>query len=214
MAEVTATEARGMAGRLQLGLAGRLGVDVGPSFVTTVSASSWNTEHRPWLRRSRGALNLADFTLTAAVPEFDGHLSLSYRNGTSEDVAFGFSQRRSRRSLALEVFRNLANFHGFVPYLGLFGSYEGLAVTETDGGATVLARETHRPGFGVLVGWDILPTQSEFLVLRTNLRYSPMLALPVNDRQSIAFDQFEFNVIQVVIYPGRLVNHLKTRNET
>lgn len=193
------------------GFLGRIGLGLGPSFVSTVSGSSWNASERPWLRHSRAASNVLDATITAAIPELNGHVSLSHRYSQIEDAAFGFSQRLSRRSVALEVFRNLANFHGFVPYVGVFGSYEHLSAQETEGGVQVLSRERRGPGAGILVGWDILPTQSEFLVLRTNLRYSPALALKVEEGRSIAFDQFEFNVIQVVVYPGRLSNHLKTK---
>ena len=59
---------------------------------------------------------------------------------------------------------------------------------------------------GVLFGWDILASPLETWVLRTNLRYYPFQRINDSDGTKTRVDQFEFNFIQLVLYPNRMKN--------
>jgi hypothetical protein len=51
---------------------------------------------------------------------------------------------------------------------------------------------------GLVVGWDIQPSRTQPIVLRTNLRYAPNLALDLPGGTRGSFSHLEFNFIQVV----------------
>lgn len=59
---------------------------------------------------------------------------------------------------------------------------------------------------GITFGWDIAPGKtSEALLLRTNLRWYPFSKIEI-DHKAFHLSQLEYNLIQVVFYPGRLKN--------
>jgi hypothetical protein len=59
---------------------------------------------------------------------------------------------------------------------------------------------------GILFGWDILASPLETWLLRTNLRYYPFQKVKDAEGNIARVDQFEFNFIQLVIYPNRMIN--------
>lgn len=59
---------------------------------------------------------------------------------------------------------------------------------------------------GIIFGWDIVPSPLETWVLRTNLRYYPLQKVKNPTGEISRVDQFEFNIIQLVIYPNRIIN--------
>ena len=60
----------------------------------------------------------------------------------------------------------------------------------------------------LIFGWDIRPFRNSVILLRTNLRYYPSTTLDATSSESFAFDQLEFNFIEAVIYPERLMNFM------
>ena len=58
-------------------------------------------------------------------------------------------------------------------------------------------------GYGLVFGWDIRLSEVDFLILRTNLRYTPDLGHKI-DGKSYTSRQIEFNFIQLVLYPQRI----------
>ena len=68
-----------------------------------------------------------------------------------------------------------------------------------------------KPAFGIICGWDIKPTKAESWLLRTNLRYSPV-SMTV-DNKKVAYDYIEFNFIQLVLFPERMMAQYKDRNK-
>jgi hypothetical protein len=175
---------------------------VGLSSLILTGATDYNRNERPWLAaRPRGG----------AVPDlglgwyFDGpdlQLNLAYRQGRFDTEAFAYRQENSRRSVALEAYRFLFDYHGFVPFVGPVVSYETLRVRERDAGVQVFRETRSAPSAGIVFGWDIRPTRAQPWLLRTNLRYFPNLRVPVPGGEQ-ALDQLEFNFIQFVWYPGR-----------
>jgi hypothetical protein len=132
----------------------------------------------------------------------DLHLNLAYRAGRFDTEAYDYAQENRRRSVALEAYRFLFDYHGFVPFVGPVVSAEWLSVHERDAGTSVFRESRSTAAAGITFGWDIRPTRAQPWILRTNLRYYPRLRLPVPNGEQ-AFDQLEFNFIQLVWYPRR-----------
>ena len=179
-------------------------LDIGPSAAFTLHRSEYNTRTRPYLNNPSG--NRAFLDLSAGYyfykPDFD--IRLAHRHIVADHTAYGLSQRLDRRSISLEVYKYLLDFHGFVPFLGLSFSREQLGIRESDDGVLVTNQNERQYTPGLVFGWDIRPVRYESILLRTNLRYSPFLKTRVSG-QTISFQQLEFNFIQAVIYPQRLL---------
>lgn len=140
------------------------------------------------------------------------HIALSYRIYSSNSISYQLEHIARRRSIALEGFKFIGNYKGFAPYIGLSLSSERWAVGyfEND----VLQGNVQRTSFispGVILGWDIVPSPIDTWVLRTNLRYYPMQEINDVNNQKSRVDQFEFNFIQLVLYPNRMINVYKAK---
>ena len=135
------------------------------------------------------------------------HISVSYRGYTSTAESYEKEHIVKRGSYAIEGFKYLWDYNGFVPFIGPSISYERWAVGEFEGddqlGETA---QTRMISVGVLFGWDILASPLETWVLRTNLRYYPFQRINDSDGTKTRVDQFEFNFIQLVLYPNRMKN--------
>jgi hypothetical protein len=175
---------------------------IGISSLILTGPTTYNREERPWLAarpRSAPALDIGAGWYFDAP---DIHLNLAYRSGRFDTEAFDFRQENRRRSVALEAYRFLFDYHGFVPFVGPVVSAEWLSVRELDTGTPIFRESRTTAAAGVTFGWDIRPTRAQPWILRTNLRYFPRLRLPVPIGEQ-AFDQLEFNFIQFVWYPRR-----------
>lgn len=96
------------------------------------------------------------------------------------------------------------NYKGFVPFMGAFASYEYLHLIEKDNNVTVTNVTQHLPGWGFIIGWDIRPNKNDWWVLRTNARFTPYMKMMANNENYVV-SQWEFNFIQFVFYPQRLI---------
>lgn len=127
----------------------------------------------------------------------DFQVNLSIRPSTIKSMAFEDVFSLKRLSSAVEAFKFFGDYHGFVPFAGLFVSAEHMR-------ARLNAEKSSdtKAGSGIVFGWDIRPNSLQAFVLRTNLRYYPKLKF---DGASgvINLSQIEFNFIQLVIYPNR-----------
>ena len=130
----------------------------------------------------------------------DGFANLSLRRVRIGQTSYGAEQRLTRTAATLEVAKALADAHGFVPFVGAGVSLERLGVAERDAGTETFAQARTLVRPSLLVGWDIRPTRTASLILRTNLRYVPGLSAADG---SVRFDQVEFNFIQAVWHFGR-----------
>lgn len=102
-----------------------------------------------------------------------------------------------RHSFMLEAYKNIFNYLGFVPYVGVTGSIENLTTTING-----IAYSETKPAVGIIVGWDIRVTKTGTNLLRTNLRWTPNLHMNIQGKK-IMYDQIEFNFIQWVQFIGR-----------
>lgn len=180
----------------------------GPSIALGVSSpiltgsSAFNRAERPWLARRAPGAPMLDLGLGWYHDGLDAHVNLAWRQARFDTEAFGFAQRSTRRSLAVEAFKFLGDYHGFVPFVGPVVGLERLAVRETDAGVRVTDVTRRLVAPGVTFGWDIRPTRAQSWLLRTNLRWFPSLRVPLEGGTQ-SLDQLEFNFIQLVWYPGR-----------
>lgn len=185
--------------------AGRLSgptIAIGLSSPILTGSSARNRDTRPWLAERARASAMLDLGLGWYLDGPDVQLNAAWRSARFDNEAFGFHQRMQRHSVALEGFAFLADYHGFVPFIGPVLSLDRLVLREDDGGTRVtdVSRDLLAPG--VIFGWDIRPTRAGHWLLRTNLRWFPRLRLP-GPSGTQTFDQLEFNFIQFVWYPGR-----------
>lgn len=156
---------------------------------------------RPFLEDPVPSHLSPDISLGYHFSNIDASVRLSYRRIIQDQSAYGVEQRLSRNSVSLEAIKFLGDYHGFVPFTGLFGGPEFLTASETDHGDQLLDKNKQKWSWGISAGWDIRPTDSSPVVLRTNLRYSPFLSLQTSNGKTIRFDQLEVDFIQIVIYP-------------
>ena len=179
-------------------------LDVGPSAAFTLPRSEYLTRTRPYLNNPSGNQPFWDLSVGYYFfrPDFD--IRLAHRNIVADHTAYGLSQRLSRRSISLEVYKYLLDYHGFVPFVGLSVSREQLGIREIDNETLVTDQHEQHYVPGLVFGWDIRPVRFESILLRTNLRYSPFLKTQVKG-QMLSFQQLEFNFIQAVVYPQRLL---------
>ncbi len=175
---------------------------VGLSSLILTGSSAYNRTQRPWLAaRPRGGA-VPDLGIGWYFDKPDVQLNLAYRAGRFDTDAFDYRQENRRHSVALEAYRFLFDYHGFVPFVGPVLSYESLSVREVDAGTPVFSASRNATVAGLTFGWDIRPTRAQSWLLRTNLRYFPQLRVPVPGGEQ-ALDQLEFNFIQFVWYPRR-----------
>ena len=179
-------------------------LDVGPSAAFTLPRSEYNTRTRPYLNNPSGNSAFLDLSVGYYFFKSDFDIRLAHRHIVADHAAYGLSQQLDRRSFSLEVYKNLFDYKGFVPFLGVSFSREQLGVYETDNGVSATNQTEVQYTPGLVFGWDIRPVRYESILLRTNLRYAPFLKTQVNG-QTISFQQLEFNFIQAVVYPQRLL---------
>ncbi len=96
------------------------------------------------------------------------------------------------------------DYHGFAPFVGPTISYENLAFSESFEGSRTVDISDSKMSYGFTFGWDIRPNRVQSWLLRTNLRWYPSLHLEVEPNSNVAFDNLEFNFIQLIIYPSRM----------
>jgi len=170
---------------------------IGPSAGLEISRSSYIAMHYPYLNDDQSGGFMPDITFGRYLNKPDLNIGLSYRTLGSRQLAFDTRLHRRRHSFMIEGYKFLADYHGFVPYLGPTLSAEFLSFS--DNGRRIA--ET-RLAVGVIAGWDIRVTRTGTSLLRTNLRWIPNLHLKAEDKK-VMFDHLEFNFIQWVHFFGR-----------
>ena len=171
--------------------------------------SEFDAAKYPFLEQRNRYPSFLDMTLGYYLHKLDMNIGLSSRNMTESVEAYGIQHASERKSLALEVYKFLGDYHGFVPFVGLTLSKENLTFNNRDlrEGNTWKTYTEEKPALGVIFGWDIRPTRSDWWILRTNLRYTPV-SLQAEGKE-VSFDYLEFNVIQFTMFPERLEALLK-----
>ncbi|MEL6534464.1 MAG: hypothetical protein AAFQ98_03580 [Bacteroidota bacterium] len=182
----------------------------GMSSTFWLGQSAYNAAVRPYMGTADISL-FVDFTLGYYWHEPDLNVSLSYRGMGTGGRAFATQQGQRRRSLALEVTKYLGDYHGFAPFVGPALSWENLRFQEVHEEEFTWNYTRNRLGYGLTFGWDIRPTRMETFLLRTNLRWFPFLSLPLPDAEAVSFHGIEFNFIQLILFPNRIIDQARSK---
>ncbi len=179
-----------------------LGVGISSSFFT--KKSSHLSEIAPYAGNHKTSDIFPEFGLGYYFHNNDMQINFAYRNISSEINAYNFNQKTNSKSLTLEAFKFIFDFHGFVPFAGISISKEWFNVIEKNQN---LKNSSSKNGIypGFTFGWDIRPNRIQTWYLRTNLRYFPMLNIEMNSGKNHPFDRLEFNFIQLIILPERFI---------
>lgn len=174
---------------------------IGPSGTFEITKSEYVKDKYPFLSQESPGTFIPDVTAGRYFHRLDINVGVSYRRLRYESSGYDVKLNYNRRSIMLETYKFLGDYHGFVPYVGPTLAYENLTFTDTDG-ASVKTFATKKAALGVIFGWDIRMSRSETWLLRTNLRYTPNLQLEAEGKK-VMFDQMEFNFIQLIWFAGR-----------
>lgn len=136
------------------------------------------------------------------LSKMDAALRVSFRSLKQEETAFDYTYKLRRNSTAFEAFKFVGDYHGFAPFIGPYISFDHYHLNETDHGNTLNELKQFKLGYGLVFGWDIRQTAMDYLILRTNLRYTPQMKYKSNGLKFTS-SQIEFNFIQIVFYPER-----------
>ena len=155
----------------------------------------------PFLPQKAGITLYPELGISYYLHKSDLAIRASYRS-----LKFGHSSYDTRfttksKNLGLEAFKFLLDYHGFVPFvgLGLDLSSRSTQITENILVTTDINETEFLPS--LVFGWDIRPTDVEWYILRTNLRYQFPLS---KQNRTTQFQILEVNFIQFVLYPGRI----------
>lgn len=138
--------------------------------------------------------------------KLDASIRISYRQLVQKENAYHYEYQLRNNSIALETFKFIYDFHGFVPFVGPYLSKDYYRLKETEEGIALTNYKKQHLGYGLVFGWDIRFTKVDHITLRTNLRYTPNPNLKFNGH-AFTNQQIEFNFIQVVYYPQRAKNY-------
>lgn len=185
-----------------------LGAGISSAF--WLKESSYNSKTRPYINKYSTSI-MPDFTLGYYLHKPDLNIAVGYRGYGTSTKTYGAIQQLSRKSILLEVTKCLFDYHGFVPFIGPTVSYEKLSFKENFEGTTTIDIEGNKFGYGLTFGWDIRPNRIQSWILRTNLRWYPNLHLEVDQNSKISFDNLEFNFIQLIIFPNRIIKRKPKR---
>ncbi|MEM6319602.1 MAG: hypothetical protein AAF960_18155 [Bacteroidota bacterium] len=205
--ETTRTEqtAAWLALKERLGKSNKHGLffGIGPSSAFPLTNSPRISQQLPFLDQKAMPSVFLDLAVGYHLSKWGTIVNLAYRPITQERHALSFEQTVKRRSWVLEAVKELGDYHGFVPFLGIGIGYENIGLTEMDR-ETVVTDNTYRQATPILTfGWDIRPNKSaDWFILRTNLRYAPFLNVE-SGAAELRLNQLEFNFIQAVFYPWR-----------
>lgn len=179
-------------------------VGAGISSAFWLNQSSYNQSNRPYISKYDNS-TMPDFTLGYYFHKPDLNVAIGYRGYGTSTNAYGAIQQLLRKSFLFEATKYLFDYHGFVPFLGPTISYENLSFMEDFEGQMIYDVEDSKLGYGLTFGWDIRPNRIQSWILRTNLRWYPSLFLEVEPNSKVSFDNLEFNFIQLIIYPNRMI---------
>ena len=171
---------------------------IGPSAALQLSKSRYFQKYLPYFYNDMNNSSLVpEVALGRYFSKPDINVNLSLRYMYWNRSAFDTNISMSRASIALEGYKFLFDYHGFVPFVGPSIMYDRLSYKEN---------QTHisqnKPAIGVVFGWDIRLSKTSTSLLRTNLRYAPNHNLPVKG-EKVMYDHLEFNFIQYVKFFGR-----------
>jgi len=165
--------------------------------------SSYNKTDRPFIE-PYGISLMSDFTFGYYLHKQDLNINSAYRGYRTSTNSYGAIQSLRRKSILLETTKYVFDYHGFAPFIGPAISYEQLSFIESFENELTHNLTEKKLAYGLTFGWDIRPNRLQSWILRTNLRWYPMLSVEVEPNKEITFNNLEFNFIQLIIYPNRM----------
>lgn len=181
-------------------------IGAGPSLSFSLKNSGYNQTELPYLKEKMASGNYFDLALGYNFNKAGLFTNLSFRNPKFETEGFGTKQNIQKTALLFEVNKFLIDYSGFTPYLGLNISYDKIKYREDIDGISKDLNLESKVEPGITFGWDIQPGKNqEAVILRTNLRWYPFSSFDIEGK-TFHFSQLEYNLIQVLFYPGRLKN--------
>lgn len=185
-------------------------VGAGISSAFWLKQSDYNKTARPYIGKYSTSI-MPDFTLGYYYHKPDLNIAVGYRGYGASTNTYGTIQQLNRKSFLFEATKYLFDYHGFVPFIGPTISYENLSFKENFEGQKTFDVEDRKFAYGLTFGWDIRPNRIQSWILRTNLRYYPNLFLEIEPNKKVSFDNLEFNFIQMIIYPNRMIKRKPNR---
>lgn len=185
-----------------------LGAGISSAF--WLKQSEYNKATRPYINKYSTSI-MPDFALGYYLHKPDLNLAIGYRGYGTSTNTYGVIQQLNRKSFLFEATKYLFDYHGFVPFVGPTISYENLSFNESFEGQNTFDVNEKKLGYGLTFGWDIRPNRIQSWILRTNLRWYPNLFLEVEPNSKVSFDNLEFNFIQLIIYPNRMIKRKPNR---
>lgn len=179
-------------------------IGAGISSAFWLKESSYNTIERPYIGKYSTSI-MPDFALGYYLHNPDLNISFGYRGYGASTNTYGAIQQLNRKSFLLEVTKYLFDYQGFAAFIGPTVSYENLHFKENFEGQKSADVADTQLGYGLTFGWDIRPNRIQSWLLRTNLRWYPNLDLAVAPNAKVTFDNLEFNFIQFIAYPSRMI---------
>lgn len=174
-------------------------------FVSIGFSSALALSRAMFLSFSRPEVNVpAPFTILPVASfgwrfeKLPGFVQLAYRPIVASNSGYGTRQQWIRHAIGLEGVRELTNYHGFVPFIGIGCGYDFLSYREDRSSGDHQHNTTWKPSWHLVGGWDIRPTKVDRFILRTMMRWSPRLSLAVRDGD-MPFDHLEIDFIQISV---------------
>jgi len=140
---------------------------------------------------------MPDLAVGWYLADLDATVRLAYRPIRQHASGqLGTERHWRRRALGVEAIKMLGDIHGVAPFVGPAVSHNWLQYSDSLLGDPVGAKRVTPE---LVVGWDIRPSDAHAFVLRSNLRWAPLLA-----QGATRYHHLELNLVQLVVYPQRL----------
>ncbi|MFY0673124.1 MAG: hypothetical protein JXQ87_06950 [Bacteroidia bacterium] len=149
---------------------------------------------------------MPEFGLSYYTAKREMVFRLVYRAPTRFVRNKAFAYQLKDRRLSFETFKFLFDYQGFMPFVGIGLSNSIYALTFNSNNQSNISENGNNQSVSIVFGWDIRPTQAEWFILRTSLRYQPRLGFNQYAKAHFSRD-LEFNFIQMVVYPQRMKYH-------
>lgn len=181
---------------------------LGPSSALEMSKSTHFKKNLPFLNSEmNNSFLVPELALGRYFFKGDFNVNAAFRYMYWNRSAFDTKVTMQRTSFAIEGYKFLVDYHGFVPFVGPSIMIDKLNYNENG-----KSFSQTKPVAGLVFGWDIRVSNTSSSVLRTNLRWTPNHHLKVNDNK-VMFDHLEFNFIQYVHFIGRNKIYKKYRTK-
>lgn len=161
-----------------------------------------------WINQKMGFTINPDVAIGYYFHSLDAAIRVAYRPVTFYQESYGLKLNYKQHQVGWEAFKFLFDFKGFVPFAGLSVGATYYKFEAQDHETVLADTSVWKPSGGLVFGWDIRPTDVEWFILRTNLRYIFPSDLSI-DGKKITASQLEFNFIQLVLYPERMSQYFK-----